>query len=137
MSPRISIENRINRIHSYCQKISVYSNRSELAAEGESRYAFERLAFLIVQSSIDLVEAIIAMKELRKPETLSDTFEVIREAGIIKSELSERLVRMVGFRNILSHDYENISVDRMFREVLAGLVDIEELIASVKQTIGL
>jgi len=132
MWPRISIENRISRIRVYSEKLKLYHTGIPLKSDDKLLYSFERLSFLVIQSSIDLAGAVISIKGLRKPETLADSFEILREAKFLTIELSERLVRMVGFRNMLSNDYENISAERMHTEVLAGLTDIDELIKSVE-----
>jgi uncharacterized protein YutE (UPF0331/DUF86 family) len=70
---------------------------------------------------------VIADQGLGVVEWYSDVPRIFLEKGMISPELSEKWIRMIGFRNTLVHGY--IDIDRaIVHDVLQnGLGDIEEL----------
>jgi uncharacterized protein YutE (UPF0331/DUF86 family) len=60
------------------------------------------------QSALDLASHIVADESLGLPETLRDTFGLLREHGVIEESLADSLMRMVAFRNLAVHDYERL-----------------------------
>ena len=64
---------------------------------------------------IDLGNHIIAGYGLRRPETNSDVFLVLFDAGYIEDKrFAEKLVEMVKFRNLLTHFYMKVDRERVY-----------------------
>lgn len=101
------IETKISSIQRYLSILQSYQkySQSEIEQDLTLKGAVERYLYLISQATIDLAEAIIAYKNFRRPGSYSDTFYILKEEAFISSNLSEGLVRMAGFRNIMAHDY--------------------------------
>jgi len=93
--------------------------------------------YVVSQSTIDLSEAIIAHKKLRRPSTLSENFVILNESHIIDHKLTEKLVKMAGFRNLLAHDYENVDFHKIYSFLQDDLVDVEEFLAVIKSKLKL
>jgi uncharacterized protein YutE (UPF0331/DUF86 family) len=91
----------------------------------------ERYLYLAVQAAIDLADAFIAFKGYRKPETLGDNFAILRAENVISDDLAGRLMKMVGFRNILAHDYGKIDYAVVGDILRAGLKDIEKFSVAI------
>lgn len=51
----------------------------------------ERSLHLAAESMLDLCNHLISDRGLRIPETYRDSFQILREAGLMKSDLSQRL----------------------------------------------
>jgi len=121
------IENKISATQKYLTILDDYQNytASELADSNEKRGALERYLYLAIQSAIDLAEAIVSYKNWRKPETLGETFSVLAENRLISNDLADKLIRMVGFRNIIAHDYEKINYEIVLDVLQNRLSDIE------------
>lgn len=129
------IENKISSIKRYLEILNSYKGRTadELTSDVTLKGAVERYLYLATQAVIDLAEAVISFKKLRKPATLAESFHILREAGIISQELLGDLVKMAGFRNLLAHDYEKIDY-RIVADVLQNrLGDIEKFIEAVSK----
>jgi len=60
---------------------------------------------------------------------------VLSEAGIIESKLSLRLMDMVGFRNVIAHDYTKLDYDVVYDVLHKRLVDIDEFLNVVEKAI--
>ncbi len=127
MSSLKVIENKISAIRKYLRILQRYKKYSKEKIEDDIdiKGAVERYLYLAIQSTIDLAEAIIAYKDFRKPTTMTDAFYILNEEGLISHELTRELVKMVGFRNIIAHDYEKIDYDIVFNVLTNKVKDIE------------
>ncbi|MBI5193691.1 MAG: DUF86 domain-containing protein [Nitrospirae bacterium] len=128
------IENKISSIRKYLKILERYPeySRKEIGENIDIRGAVERYLYLMAQSAIDLAEAVIAYRDLRKPATMSEAFYILNEENIISGECTDKMVRMVGFRNIIAHDYERINYDIVYDILHHRLKDIEEFIEKIE-----
>ncbi len=62
-----------------------------------------------VQICVDIGASLISGTEFPPPDTMGQVFDILCEAGIIQSELAERMKKAVGFRNLAVHNYEAIN----------------------------
>ena len=83
------------------------------------------------QASIDLSTHIIRVKNLGIPKTSRDVFSLLDASKIIASTTSEQMKKMVGFRNIAVHDYQNISLDIVKSILTNHLIDFECFIQEI------
>lgn len=128
------LENKISAIQHYLAILSRYQDLSHDKIQDDLtlRGAVERYLYLAMQSAIDLAEAIVAFKTLRKPSVYSDNFKILHEAGVISPSLMKKMVGMTGFRNIITHDYAEINFDLVYDVLKKGLDDLMEFIHQVQ-----
>lgn len=129
------IENKISSVKKY---LAILENYKKYTAKDMSndltlKGAVERYLYLATQATLELGEAFIALKKLRKPSVYSETFEILKEANIIDNKLAEKLVNMVGFRNAIAHDYEKLDLDIMCDVLQNKLIDIENFVNSIEK----
>ena len=131
------VENKISAIQKYFGILQRYQRHTqqEIESDIELRGAVERYLYLITQTVIDLAEAIISLKNYRKPTTLAETFRILNEAGMIDPILTEKMVKMTGFRNIIAHDYEDLDYTIVYRVLHAGLQDIHTFLEQIQKQI--
>lgn len=129
------IENKISAVRKYLKILIRYRKytKAHIEKDVDIRGAVERYLYLVVQATIDLAESFIAYKNFRKPTTMSEAFHILKEEGILASQLSEKLVDMTGFRNVVAHDYEQINYDIVLEILQSGLKDIEEFLGVIKK----
>ena len=84
-----------------------------------------------MQATIDLSEAVIAYKSLRKPSTMSESFHILREEEIITADLAEEMIKMTGCRNVIAHDYEKLNYDILYDVLQKRLIYIEAFVATI------
>lgn len=91
--------------------------REEYRADSENfatNYTRQDAALLNVlracETTIDLANYIIRSHKLGIPVSTVDSFNLLRAEGIIDGRLAERLDKMVGFRNILVHQYTRVDI---------------------------
>jgi uncharacterized protein YutE (UPF0331/DUF86 family) len=128
------LENKASAVRKYLVLLERYQQytKEEIEDNIDIRGAVERYLYLAVQSTIDLAEAIIAYKRLRKPTTMAESFHILHEAGIISLRLKKSLVHMTGFRNAMTHAYENLDYDIVLDVLHTGREDIVDFLNAVE-----
>ncbi len=131
------IENKISAIRKYlkilrdCKKYS----RKEIEDNLTIRGAVERYLYLATQSAIDLAEAVISFKGFRKPATMGESFHILSEEKIISGELTKKMIKLAGFRNVIAHEYEKINYDIVYDVLQKRLTDIEKFLLTIQEVI--
>jgi len=63
------------------------------------------------EAAIDLAMHMVKVNRLGIPQESRDAFQLLSDSGILGSQSSERLMKMVGFRNIAVHDYRKLNLE--------------------------
>lgn len=63
------------------------------------------------EASIDAAMHLVHLRRLGIPQDSREAFALLREAGVLPVDLSNRLQAMVGFRNIAVHDYRKLNLE--------------------------
>jgi len=135
MTSRDVIENKISSARKFLGLLDRYRgySKEELREDIDLKGAVERYLYLAVQSTIDLAEALIAFRQLRKPTTMAESFRILQEEGMVSAELAGKLARMAGFRNILAHAYEDVDGDIVYDILQHRLKDLTEFLDRISQ----
>lgn len=78
-----------------------------------------------VQASIDLANITIRSNQFSMPSTYADSFIILQEEDVLTHDLSQKMQRMCGFRNIAVHDYRKINIDILKSILTDHLQDFE------------
>jgi uncharacterized protein YutE (UPF0331/DUF86 family) len=84
-----------------------------------------------IQSTIDLAAHVVADEGLGLPSDLKENFFLLEKAKIIPADLSTRLQKMVGFRNIAVHEYTAIDVTILESILTKDLPDLEKCYVTI------
>jgi uncharacterized protein YutE (UPF0331/DUF86 family) len=88
---------------------------------------------IAIQASLDVASHIVSDDRLGEPKANRDVFALVAHAGWLDPTLLASLSRMVGFRNILVHGYDDVDLD-VVRDVLSNrLSDLEAFVAAVRR----
>ena len=63
------------------------------------------------KATIDLAMHEIRLNQLGIPQESRDAFHMLYKAGLLEKGLADRMMTMVGFRNIAVHDYQELNLD--------------------------
>jgi uncharacterized protein YutE (UPF0331/DUF86 family) len=88
------------------------------------------------QAAIDLAMHLVREHGLGVPQESREAFALLEEAGHLDAELSDRLQRMVGFRNVAVHDYQDLNLDIVQSIVEEHLSDFTDFTEQVVKTDG-
>ncbi len=73
---------------------------------------------------IDIANHLIKIRKLGLPQDSKDSFSLLQRAGLIDEAMTAALRAMVGFRNILVHQYQRLDLDIMVEVVEHRLDDL-------------
>jgi uncharacterized protein YutE (UPF0331/DUF86 family) len=132
-------ENKISSIEKYLSILKSYQGHSleEIERDTTLRGAVERYLYLVCQAVIDLAEVIISISRFRKPTTMSESFVILAGEKVITDELKNNMVKLVGFRNVLAHEYEELNYEILYDVLKNKLRDIEEFIEASEKFLHL
>ncbi len=85
----------------------------------------ERYLQLSCQVIIDTLNLLIIEEGIEKPDSRHEIISFLFKKGIISENLFSRLEGVVGFRNILVHEYGKIDHKRVYQYLMERLEDFE------------
>lgn len=137
MVDRDLILRKVAEVERYLQQLAGYREIDLEAYQNDwkTQRIVERTLHLTIEACMDLADHIVADRQLRVPDTGGATFEILAEAGVIAKDLGKALARMVGFRNILVHDYARIDSEIVVRVLQTDIIDIERFRDAVLQIV--
>lgn len=133
MVDRDLILRKLSNLDTYLTQLAPYRDLDLAAYRGDWRTQriVERTLHLAIETCMDVADHIVADRKLGVPETAAATFESLADAEILPRALAESLARMVGFRNILVHDYAKLDAAIVLRVLQTDVQDLDRFRATV------
>lgn len=104
--------------------------REEFAAAGPlftTDFTRQDAAILNIQraceAAIDMGQHVIRQRALGLPQSARDVFQLLARAGLIDTTLAQAMGKMVGFRNIAVHDYQQLLIPIVVEIITQHLED--------------
>lgn len=105
--------------------------REELAASPD--FTRQDAAILNVEraceAATDTMNRIVRMRALGAPASTRDGFDRLVRAGVVDQTLVDKLMRMVGFRNLAVHQYQALDIAIVRAVIEKNLDDLLEFSA--------
>ena len=92
---------------------------------------------LAIENCTDLAAHIISEEGLGVPGSASEMFYLLEENGYLSLQLTEKMIRAVGLRNLIVHEYDKVDLKRLFAIVQKDIKDINEYIAAIFNKLGI
>lgn len=127
---------KVGTIHRCLRRIQEARSETRGLRPQDSQDIVELNLQRAVQASLDLAGHVVATEDLGLPEKLAENFTLLERAGLIDSELGNRLRKMAGFRNIAVHEYAAVDPEIVKSIVEKRLGDLEELARVVLRRFG-
>lgn len=123
------LRKRLNKLDEYMTILAGLRRYTfeEFIADPERYGSAERFLQLAIETLLDLGNHVIADLHLGTVNCYSDIPRLLHEAGYIDAGMREIWTRMIGFRNVLVHDYLDVDRRLVYEAVRQRLVDIEAL----------
>lgn len=80
---------------------------------------------------MDIGAHIISDAGWQVPGSQSDLFEILSQNRIITKPLSQRMIKMIGFRNRIVHEYEKIDLRIVYEVWRKRIRDIDSFCKSI------
>ena len=81
---------------------------------------------LAIQNCIDIAAHVISEEGLGMPGSFTEMFYLLEENGYLSGELTEKMVRAVGFRNLLVHEYGKIDLKQVYQIASDHIEDLNK-----------
>jgi len=123
------IRKRINKLDEY---LSILNRLKEYSADDfinnpQIYGSAERFLHLSIETITDMGNHVVAQSNLGIINWYSDIPTILEEKGIISDIQKDKWIRMIGFRNILIHDYLKIDRKLVYQNLQQNLDDFKEL----------
>ncbi len=76
------------------------------------------------ETAIDLANHVIRTHKLGIPVSSADSFRLLYTEKVIDGSLADRMIKMVGFRNTVIHQYTKMDIHIVESVINAGLNDL-------------
>ncbi len=127
LNKKESIERCIKQVRTYYALPSDLSFEEDYMKQDSIAINLQRAC----EQCIDLANHTIKARKLGLPKESKESFSLLAAAGLIPGDLAKKLEGMVGFRNILVHQYQRMEISLMVQVIehhLEDLVDFTNLI---------
>lgn len=103
--------------------------RSDFAIMG----GVQHYLLLAIETVIDLGSHVISSEGYAPPTSYSDVFSTLGDEGVLPPDLTDRLMGMARFRNVLVHLYAEVDEERVLQILRGPLNDLDEFVASLRE----
>ena len=86
------------------------------------------------ESAIDLANYLVKKKKLGVPRDSRAVFDLLAEANIISNEIGGKMKKMVGFRNLAVHAYQNIEMKIVQKIIESSQSDFTSFTSQILKT---
>jgi uncharacterized protein YutE (UPF0331/DUF86 family) len=86
---------------------------------------------IVEYNLIDMVQHIVVDEGYGFPDSAYEAAEILRKKGILKQTEVEVFKKMIGFRNVVGHDYISINKRTVYTVLTRGQEDIRALLSRI------
>ena len=86
---------------------------------------------IAIQNCTDIAAHIISEEGLGVPGSTSEMFYLLEESGYLDGELTGKMVKAVGLRNLIVHEYSKIELEQIFEVAKKDIEDLNDYLAAV------
>jgi uncharacterized protein YutE (UPF0331/DUF86 family) len=81
---------------------------------------------MAVQNCIDIAAHIIGEEGFGVPGSTSEMFYLLEENGYLDRNITEKMIKAVGLRNLIVHEYSKIDLAKVFEIAQNDIEDLNE-----------
>jgi len=104
---------------------------ASLSQATAEHYKLERLLELLVTTATDLLFHLLT-EQGKSPDSYRSAFKMAADEGILSLDLSQRLQKAAGMRNILVHMYEDIDYAILRDSIEPAWKDFSQFVAQLE-----
>jgi uncharacterized protein YutE (UPF0331/DUF86 family) len=121
-----SVKKRLNRINQKCQ-IEKSLFREDLDCQEIILFNLQ----MAIQECVDIASHVISEEGWGVPGSTNEMFYLLEENSYLDRDLTEKMVKCVGFRNILVHEYTRIELDLVHEIAEKDIHDLERYLKAI------
>ena len=90
-----------------------------------------------VQNCIDIAAHIIGAEGLGVPGSTAEMFYLLEENDYLSSEITEKMIKAVGLRNLIAHEYGKIDLKQIYEISQNDYKDLNTYLLAIFEKLGL
>jgi uncharacterized protein YutE (UPF0331/DUF86 family) len=106
-------------------------NPAELRSDIDLQDAMAMSLLVAVQEALDIALHMASDEGWGLPASYVESFELLAKHNVIEAALATELSKMAALRNRIAHGYASVDVDRLHRELPAGIDALETYAARI------
>ncbi len=133
------IQSKLNFLREYLSDLKEYetiSLNNYRQSKKDQRFV-ERTLHLACECCIDIAAHIISRSGMREPRDNKDFFLVLFENRVISETVSNSMIKMAKFRNIIVHDYARIDPEVVVGILHKNLRDLKSFSGEILQYLNI
>lgn len=129
------IAGRIEQIDKHLERFSSYSKLSyeDFLKDINVQDIVEYNLFQIVNHIIDIIQHIVIDEDYGLPQTAYEAAQILFGKEILDKDAMELLKKMIGFRNVVGHDYINLDKEVVYFILTEGKQDIQKILSKITE----
>lgn len=129
------ITSRAEQIDRHLSKIDKYKKITfdEFIKDSVIQDVVEYNIFQITNHIIDISQHIVVDEDYGIPQTSYDAVQILFDKDVFSMKDKNMLKKMIGFRNVIGHDYLNIDKQVVYFILTKGIKDIKEILSKLTE----
>lgn len=116
-----TLDRKLGYLNRYLRDLGIYA-ALDPEARCREHYAIERLLQLLCECAADIALQFLKARGETLPASYREVFAALQRAGALPSAMAADLIAACGMRNVLTHLYDDIDMDRVIAAVDPALV---------------
>ena len=92
---------------------------------------------MAVQNCIDIAAHIISEEGLGIPGSTSEMFYLLEENAYLDRQITEKMVKAAGLRNLIVHEYAKVEIKQIFDIAKKNMTDLNEYLKLILKKVGI
>ena len=92
---------------------------------------------MAIQNCLDIAAHIISDENLGVPGSNNEMFYLLEDNGYIKKDLTEKMVKAVGFRNLIVPEYAKLDMKQVFDIAQNEIKDLNSYLKEIFRKVGI
>ncbi|MFC5591330.1 DUF86 domain-containing protein [Sporosarcina soli] len=119
--------NQINETLDYMEELlTIYKNGNHWADEEVRSLALERIVHVIIESILDVGNAMIDGFIMRDPGSYEDIIDIMEDERVISTEMAGPLKRVIELRKMIVRDFTKVDAKEINEIIYGEIAFLEE-----------
>ncbi len=131
MVNREVIQKRLEKSREYIEFLNNIKDSYSLNEFKDNKMVYgssERFLHLTIEALLDMGNHLVSDQDLGNIDSYRDIPKILHQNDYIDSEQKEIFIKIIGFRNILVHDYLDIDKATVYKIIKENLSDLTDLL---------
>jgi len=127
-----SVKSHLNRVFEKCN-VDLVDFLNDIDRQESVLFNIQ----MAVQNCIDIAAHIISEEGFGVPGSTTEMFYLLEKNGYLEHDLTEAMVKAVGFRNLIVHEYAKLELEQVYEIARSDINDLNEYLKIIIKKLGL